>query len=210
MIARDCKIVSATLPVFIFLLPGCAVIPAKLNLAYRPDAAQKSPLTTLAPMNVAFQVQDQRPPDERDRVGDKRNGYGMRMAKILSNRPPTSVLNDALSLELGNNGHTSAEAPTDSDAIIRVDLQKYWTDVRVHWTDLEMIATLCADVDIVDPQDQSTVFRKPFACAFRESTLMVSDGAYERALNGVLREFVRDFARDPGLLDALGNLQPRR
>jgi hypothetical protein len=111
---------------------------------------------------------------------------------------------------LQDNGHTASEAPAGSDAMIHVDLQKYWTDVRVHWTDLEMIATLSADVGIVDSRDQSTVLKKPFACAFRESALATTDGAYKRALNGALREFVRDFSRDPDVLEALSKVQPHR
>ncbi len=187
----------------IVILSGCAYTTAHVDLSYLPEADKKSPLGMIKPMTFALQVEDQRPVGKRDRVGDKRGGFGQVAASVKSDKEVTMVLHDALKNELENNGHRvvdTKEAP--SDVIIHLGLKKYWSDARVGW-DIEMIGRIYADITIRNPRNDSVLFSKPIYSAFRESRQLGTGKAYESVLNGALAEFIRSFSRDPSILKAL-------
>ena len=186
-------------------LAGCAFSTARVDLNYAPDAAKKSPLSTLKPTTVGLKVDDQREFSERGKVGNKKNGFGVVTAPVQSSKEVTSVIYDALKHELENNNHKVIAMPTDSvtDLIINAKLTRYWSDFVMHFFDLEMTGTIIADVSIVSPQTNTVLSQKTVNGSFAESRQMALDGAYESALNGALAEFVRSFSRDPALLDAI-------
>ncbi|MFQ5929413.1 MAG: hypothetical protein ACE5MK_06925, partial [Acidobacteriota bacterium] len=95
----------------------------------------------------------------------------------------------------------SEEVPCD--VIIHIGLNKYWTDTRVHFWDVEVIATVNADIALRNPRDNSTLLSTSMNSTFRESRQIVTEKAYESALNGGLAEFIGDFSRDPRILKAL-------
>jgi len=189
--------------VFLFsviILSGCADM--LVNLAYLPEALKKSPLSTLKPMTVALQLEDQRNPNESDRLGDDcKNAYGMVFCKVKSNEEVKMVIYDALKNELRNNGHKLVDTKEEQpDVKIYVRLKKYWADHRVG---SEMTGMMNADIMVINPRDDSTLLSKQIASTFRQSHHFVFKGAYESILNGVLAEFVRDFFYDPSILKAL-------
>lgn len=186
-------------------LAGCAFSTARVDLNYAPDAAKKSPLSTLKPTTIALQVDDQRELSEQGRVGNKKNNLGMVTAAVETKKEVTSVIYDALKHELENNNHKVIAVPKDSvtDLIIVAKLKKYWSDFVMHFFDIEMTGTIIADVSIVSPQTNTVLGQKTVNGTFTESRQMALDGAFESALNGALAEFIRAFSRDPTLLDAI-------
>lgn len=190
----------------LLLLPltGCALTTAHLDLEYRPEPGTRSPLSAIKPMTIALAVEDQRPPGERNRVGDKRNNLGMVTARVETNREPTRVLYDALKAELERNGHKILEANAVGPAVaIHARLLRYWGDGSIRAFDVEMTGTIRAEVSVLEPQSRRVLFARPVTGTARDSRLMGTDGAFEDVLNRALAEFVRGFARDPGLLEAL-------
>lgn len=188
----------------IVILSGCAYTTAHVDLSYLPEADKKSPLGMIKPMTFALQVEDQRPVGKRDRVGDRRGGFGQVAASVKSDKEVTMVLHDALKNELENNDHRvvdSEEVPCD--VIIHIDLYKYWTDTRIHFWDIELIATVNADITLRNPRDNSDLLSRSIYSTFRESRAIVTEKDYESVLNGALAEFIGDFSRDPRILKAL-------
>ncbi len=93
------------------LLQGCAFTDAHLDIAARPDANLKGPLLHVAPTSFDLQpLTDAR--SDTHRIGWKKNGYGSNTANILSNRPVTEVVVEAVSAGLRQNGHM-VSAPAD-------------------------------------------------------------------------------------------------
>ena len=189
------------------ILSGCAYTTAHVSLAYVPEAAKKSPLRTIKPMVFALQVEDQRDVRGGGWVGHKRSGFGAVTAEVKSNKEVTTILHDALRNELSSNGHrvvhTEEAEQAPSDVLIHVGLNKYWSDVRIRFWDIEMIGTINADITIRSPRSNSILFSRPINSTFRESRQIATDKAYESVLNGALAEFIRSFSRDPSILKAL-------
>jgi len=171
---------------------------------YTPEAGKKSPLSTISPLTISILVEDQRNPDERDRVGDKKNNFGWVMAKVLSDKEPTAILYDALKAECENNAHRIVKSEDGkADALIKIGLKRYWSDFATHFFDIEMKGMLDTDITILNGIDQNQLASKPLNSTYRESRQMAFDEAFESALKGALFEFIRSFARDPSVLEAL-------
>jgi len=186
---------------------GCAFTTAQVNLAYKPEAAQKSPLSTIKPLVFAIQIDDQRDTNERDRVGNKRNGFGAITASVKTNQDVTLVLQEALKTELENNGH-NIRPPKEANlnATVHVLLKKYWSDLTIRFFEIQMVGTINADVEVLDAQNERIV-SKPISSTYTESRQIATDGAFESVLNGALLEFIRNFARDPSIVNALQGMQ---
>lgn len=183
---------------------GCALTDAHVNPGFTPESGKRSPLSTISSLAISIQVEDQRNPGERDRVGDKKNNFGSVTAKVLSDKVPTTILYDALKAEFENNAHRIVQTEDrKADALIKIGLKRYWSDFAVHFFDIEMKGTLDADIAILSGIDQNQLASKPLNGTFRESRQIALEGAFEGALNGALFEFIRTFSRDPNVLDAL-------
>jgi hypothetical protein len=195
----------AILPLlFLIALSGCAFSAAHVSPDYTPEAGKKSPLSTISPLAISILVEDQRNPDERDRVGDKKNNFGSVTAKVLSDKEPTTILYEALKAECENNAHRIIKSEDGgADASIKIGLKRYWSDFAIHFFDIEMKGMLDTDIAILNGTDQNQLVSKPLNSTYRESRQMALDGAFESALNGALLEFIRNFARDPSVLEAL-------
>jgi hypothetical protein len=177
---------------------------AHVNPGYAVEAGKKGPLSTIAPLTIAITVDDQRPYYEQDRVGNKRDGLGSISAKVVSDRPPPSILYDALKAEFEASNHKVLKMEDGQvDSVVKISLKRYWSDFAMHWFDVEVMGTLETDLAIFKSTSQEPLVAKPFNGNFRESRQIALDSAFENVLRGALLEYVRSFARDPNVLDAL-------
>jgi uncharacterized lipoprotein YajG len=202
-----CKVIGIS--VFLLLLSsGCAFTTAKVNLSYTPTS--QSPLVTLEPARVALQVEDHRIPEEKGKIGNKVNVYGMVTASVVSNKEVSLVLQEALKNELQNNGHKVVDSrEADHDVFIKVLLVKYWSIPKIRFADVEMMGTVTGEVVIQDGKTPEVLFSKAITGTSRESRGIVLDSTYESVLNGALAEFVRSFSRDPAVTGALQDIQSK-
>ena len=155
----------------------------------------------------AIQIDDQRDTNERDRVGNKRNGFGTITASVKANQDVTLVLREALKTELENNGHNVRPLQdANFNATVHVLLKKYWSDLTIRFFEIQMVGTINGDVEILDAQNERLV-SKPISSTYVESRQIATDGAFESVLNGALLEFIRNLARDPSIVNALQSMQ---
>jgi hypothetical protein len=186
------------------VLSGCALTDAHVNPGYVVEAGNKSPLSTIAPLTVVITVDDQRPEYEQDRVGNKKNNLGSITAKIISDTPPATILYNALKAEFEAGNHKVLKMEDgQADSVVKIGLKRYWSDFALHWIDVEVMGTLETDLAIFKGTGQEALVEKPFNGNFRESRQIALDSAFENVLRGALLEYVRSFARDPHVLDAL-------
>jgi len=66
-----------------------------------------------------------------------------------------------------------------------------------------VIGTLNSTLLIRRPGSDSVLLSQPHNSTFRESRQVVTESAWESVLNNTLAEYVRSFARDPNVVEAL-------
>lgn len=195
------------LPFILGVLPfsyGCVLMDAHVTPAFVADAGHKSPLERVAPVRIALLVEDQRPSEEREFVGHRRNGYGGVSAKVLNTKPIVSVFYDALASELQNNGHqVDSIASESTQRVVKISVKRFWTENRMNFFDTTLSAVAFADTTIHAQTTDVPTLSRPVTGTAEESRQIANEGAYQDALNKALAEFVRSFARDSEILRAL-------
>src|SRR5580692_8962239 len=95
----------------VVLAQGCAFTTARLNVAARPATDLKGPLSQLPATKFDLQaLADER--SDKARIGWKKNGYGSNTADILTTRPVTEIVAEAIRAGLQQNGQ-SVSVPGD-------------------------------------------------------------------------------------------------
>jgi len=107
--------------VAVFLLSGCALGPRRPMLGY------SIVLQPAVKNNIVIAVSEFK--DERtwskEKIGDVKNGYGMRMGDIIPQNSVTAWVTDALKKELDNAGYIISNEVTTSNSIEGVVLEVY-------------------------------------------------------------------------------------
>jgi len=204
MVSTNLKLWGISL-VSIISFTSCAFSTGHVSLSYVADPTKKSPLFTIKPITIVLVVDDQRPAIATDRVGEKITGFGTVGAKVIANTDVSLSLYTALKSEFENNGHRVLQIQDDrSEIVIDVHLKKFWSESKSRNTYIEMTGFLNVDIAIANPRTFGMRYSKAINTTFQERTHESStDRNYESVLNGVLTEFIRVFARDQMILEAL-------
>jgi hypothetical protein len=143
----------------------------------------------IKPMRVALQIEDHRGADPIGRA----KLFGFVTDEFKATQEVKVLVYDAVRSELENNGHrVLTVGESNADVIIEARVKKFWFRQK--------IATIVADVSLIDPRDKSLWGGKLIIGTFYGGTL--SFGLAPPLLNGALAELIRNFSRDPDLLDA--------
>jgi len=112
---------------------ACALTDRRLELAYPLDAYAIIEASAVEPTTVRVLAlrDDRRDPQE---IGERRNGWGMRYARVFTGDSVLGWLRDALSAELALAGYEELPSgPEDADASIALTLQRAFApDVGPH------------------------------------------------------------------------------
>ncbi len=193
----------------LMIAAGCTLVDSKIDLAYRVEAARKSPLSTIKPLILRVEVRDRRDVSDPQLIGYKKSSFGNVLASIKSKQEVSRVVRLALETELRNNGHAiSLDNEAGFDATLAVSIKKLWTEPIVKIVDVQVLGTVNADIEVIDSVKRRIAARTIIGTQLESWQLSINDG-YDRVLNGALREFVRNFARDPDLLKALRDVSTR-
>ena len=178
------------------IISGCA---APLDLAYRPEPDRKSPLSTISPLSLNIQIDDQRKQASLA-VAPAYRGPPGNVIKASLDTPV--VVRQAFQAEIENNGHHVRGSA--ADATVHVTLERYSCCDLIR---LGSVATLYGTIEIFDSQGRS-LGSKPLSSSFLGPANNTQ--TFQTMLNGVLSEFIRSFARDPVTIAALRDIELKR
>ena len=193
------------------LLTGCADL--KVNLQYTPEAKIEN-LTTGVPLTV-FRFTDARGSEgdkgDLHRVGGVYNGYGMRLAKILSPTPwPDALVRDlgagfaqrgVQTVLVGDRAYEKGAAVT-TPLVLAGEIHNFSTENR--WAGY--LAHVSGIVRVYD-QAGALVSEKPVSARLRptdeEFKTVTGQQLLEQMLNRAVADFVRQVVTDPELTQRL-------
>lgn len=187
-------------------LSGC-VSTANVTVNYSPDPARKSPLETLKPLAVSISAEDHRESLERDRVGNRKNGFGGIMAPVQANDAPTALVREALKKEFENNGIQVVDAAA-AGKVITAKVRKYWVENKMNVFDITMASIISADIVVEDSVAKGKTSSHTITGTAQDSRQIAGESAFEVVLNAAMAEFIQNFSRDPGLLSSLRRAAP--
>jgi uncharacterized lipoprotein len=179
------------------IVSGCALTVEEIEIPYQGDAN----ITVVdGAGNVLVDVKSQ---DKRtvykDRVGAKKNGYGMEMASIITKQDVAKSFADAISFELENMGFRLGEG----QKTLKVDLMRFYNDFKIGFFAGDAVADGLINVSVLD-QKGETIFSRAYEGGGTEANIQLATGSNARAaLIKAMSNIVGKVAQDKDLHKAL-------
>lgn len=178
-------------------LSACALTEDTVSLQYTPMAGVTE-VPGAKQAGVTVIVADARS-DYRDRVSTKKNGYGMEMAAIRSDRDVTLVVKEALESELRARGFRVGEGPAQT----KVELLKFYNDFKIGFFSGDAVADVTFNVQVVGANG-AIVFSKPINSNGKAADIMLASGSNAKeALENGLRTAIANLMQDPEFIGAV-------
>ena len=183
----------------VVLIQGCAFTTARLNVAARPNADFKGPLSQVPPTKFDVQaLTDAR--SDKARIGWKKNGYGSNTADILSTRPVSDVVTDAIRAGLQQNGHTAA---MPGDIVISGSVTRFWFEVKPNFFTIEFTGNVECDLQFVRTGTTQEVYKSRYSGTYTRKTGGGLEATWTEVMDASVEKLVEDIVFDANLIEAL-------
>jgi Uncharacterized lipoprotein len=185
------------------LIQGCAFSTARLNIAARPDANLKGPLSQVAPMKFDIKpLEDARP--DKARIGWKKNGYGQNTADILSTRPVTELVAEGIRAGLQQNGQTVG---IPSDINISGSVTRFWFEVKPNFWTVEFTGNVECDLEFVSNRTNTVIYKSRYSGTYTKKTGGGLEATWTEVMDASIEKLVEDIVFDANLIEALNKPQ---
>lgn len=185
-------------------LSACAMGASSVTLAKSQAYSVKSALLAEAPASTVAitQVVDAREADTRDRIGDKRNGYGMVMGTVVTTEPVTDTIKKVIAETFTANKHTVVADPAAANLKVEAQVTKFWFDYRTGLIDVEFFADVQTRLSVKDASN-TEIFAKDFKGYASEKTLGGLEDLWARVIDAALADLSREISLSMDLKAAL-------
>jgi uncharacterized lipoprotein len=186
-----------TLIFIAFVFTGCALTEDKIDIPYQ-GRANITVVEGADKVNVEVKNEDKRTVF-KDRVGAKKNGYGMEMGKITSNNDVAKTFSDAVLFELENLGFKNGTG----GKIVKVELIRFYNDFKMGFFAGDAVADGLVNIVVTNGKNE-VIFSKSYegGGVYPNIQLALGENARE-ALIIAMTDIVGKVAQDKDLHAAL-------
>jgi hypothetical protein len=185
----------------VVLIQGCAFTTARLNVAVRPNTDFKGPISQVTPTKFDVQaLADER--SDKARIGWKKNGYGSNTADILSTRPVTDLVAEAVRTGLQQNGH-SISLP--ADIVVSGSVTRFWFEVKPNFWTIEFTGNIECDLQFVKAGTAKEVYKSRYSGTYTRKTGGGLEATWTEVMDASLEKLVEDIVFDANLIEALNS-----
>ena len=108
------------------LMVGCALSEDKVPVDYVPDPTPRATVAGAGSVTLSLTATDKRT-QYNDRIGTKKNGYGMEMARIVSTNDVVDLVRTSLEQELKAEGFRIG----DGGAAVTIEVQNFYNNFKL-------------------------------------------------------------------------------
>lgn len=188
----------------LMLVSGCAFSDAKLDVKYDESIAEVGPLSSVNPLKIKVeQLQDNRP--FFDKIGDKKNAYGMDCADVVTTSPVPDVIHDAIVAMLEKNGHSV----TDQDADIAISgvIETFWFESQMNFWTIEFMGTADVNLEFKEVSSEKVLLSKHYSGYHNEKLFSGYHKEMQMVMNQTLEDLIRSISMDNELLGVMQSCQ---
>jgi len=180
----------AILIALLSLVGGCAS--RTLDVSYPQTEVKKALLAGVAPRRVVVApVTDRR--GDKDRIGatpeDKK--------PIMTARPVTEIVREAVVLEIEKNGHQVVPGP--GDVVLATDVEEFWLDAVGRSKNTQYVGRVAIAVSIADGATGERLWSRRYVGIRRQNAEADSKTTWREVMDTALARTIRDLATDPDL-----------
>ena len=179
-------------------LVGCSNTVA-IDVGYPDAGVNRATLASVRPRRVEIRpVTDRRPdttrvgiqPDEKKKV-------------VVTSRPVTDIVRDALAAELRRNGHVVV--PDRPDLTIAADVDEFAFDTVVARSSAQYVGKVALALTVTERQSGKTLFSRRYVGIKRQNADREAKQAARDVMDAALARAMHDLATDAELAHAFGD-----
>ena len=177
---------------------GCAARSSALDVRYAEAAANRAMLASVGSRRVEIRpVTDRR--TDTTRIGSKPdNGKN-----VVTSRPVTDVVREALAVEIGKNGH--AVVTERGDVVLAADVEDFWLDAVTGHTTTLYVGKVAIALTVVDGRSGDRLAARRYIGIKRQIDKPADDVA-RAVMDAALARAIRDLATDRALVAAFARV----
>jgi uncharacterized lipoprotein YajG len=182
-----------------FPTSGCRSGTSGLDVRYPEAGANRSMLASVAPRRIEVAAVTDRRMDQR-RIGYKPKSG----ADIVTDRPVTDIVREALAVELGANGH--AVVGDSKDATVVAAVEEFWLDVVAGYSTTQYVGKVAIALAVADGGSGDTLITRRYVGIKRRHGDADDATVWREVMDAALARTMHDLATDPDVVAALGRL----
>ena len=169
-------------------LAGCAG--RTVNVGYPESAVHRALLGSVPPQRVVIAPVG-------DRRADKsRIGMSPKDGKpLVTARPVTDIVQEALATEVGKNGHDVVAGP--GDIVVAADVEEFWLDAVGKSANTQYVGRVAIAVVIVDGRTSDRLMTRRYVGIKRSTGEADAGGRWRQVMDTALARTIHDLATDP-------------
>ncbi|NOT38894.1 MAG: hypothetical protein HOP13_00205 [Alphaproteobacteria bacterium] len=176
---------------------ACALSEDTVSLQYQP-MQNATEIPGAKQTGIVVSVVDARA-ENRDRVSVKKNGYGMEMAAIRSDRDVAGFVKEAIESELKARGFRVGEGPAQAKA----DLLKFYNDFKIGFFSGDAVAEVAFNIQVAG-SNGAILYSKPISSSGKAADILLASGSNAKeALENGLRTAIANLMNDPAFIAAV-------
>ena len=156
--------------ILVSLCGGCALTTAKIDVPYQSTSNTPANIPGAGDVFASVATTDGRT-TYRDRVGSKKNGYGMEMAAIVATNDLPTTISDAFRQELSARGFKIGPG----GAAVQVEMVRFYNDFKNGFFAGDAVANVAFNVKVLSPRT-SIVFSKYHEGTGTEPNIQMAGG----------------------------------
>jgi hypothetical protein len=175
-----------------------------LQLKYRPLSNPDNLLVFVSPIKIRLlNLEDNRKGSpESTLVGERQMRVESQKLDVMSKRPVSEVIIDALSSELIKNGHSVVE--DNEDLSIKGKIQTFWLKTAVTPGEWDVIGEIQVVLEVVNSGNGESTLLGPYSARNNEVRSMNPEiTILDRVLSGTLSKLVKKISLDTNFASAL-------
>lgn len=185
-------------------LTACATGITNLTLGLSEEAAKPGLLSEVAARSIYLaEVSDSRPEGETDRIGNKRNGYGMVMGAVGTSEPVSELVSETISKTLTANGHSVVGDASAADVKVEADVKRFWFDYKTGLVTVEFFGDIQVAFKVIDRATGSTLFEDTFKGYYSDKTGGGLSKTWTRVMDAALADLSKEISLSQELAEAL-------
>ncbi len=182
----------------ILCLSGCALTDASLDVGHDEEIVQSGPISDVQTLTfVPSGLIDNR--DDKDRIGYKTNGFGMKTADITSDEPVEDIIMGAIIHAAESNGHVVGDAGVG----VSGSVNQFWVGTDTNFWSVDVIGDIEVNLVFTDTASGSLLYERTYTGNFSDGRQVVTEAAYNEAISGAVQSLIDEIVFDEDLAEAL-------
>jgi uncharacterized lipoprotein YajG len=182
----------------VLALSGCGAARSGLDVRYPEAGVHRSLLASAPPRRVEISpVADRRM--DTARIGSKPKG-----GDIVTSRPVTEIVGEALALEIRKNGHAVVSDKTD--VVLAAAVEEFRLDVVTGYSSTQYVGRVVLAVTLADGRSGDQLLSRRYVGISRRQLDKGSDNDWRDIMDLALARTMHDLATDPEMAAVLTRL----